>query len=59
MPKELRKKLHLKSKKCIFLGYDESGEMGYCLWDLEGKKMISSHDVVFNEKKMHDTHKTC
>ena len=31
VPKELQKKLDLKSKKCIFLGYGESGERGYCL----------------------------
>ena len=55
VPKELRKKIDLKSKKCIFLGYGESGEMGYRLWDLECKKIICNHDVVFNEKKMHKT----
>ena len=27
--------------------------MGYHLWDPEAKKIIRSHDVVFNEKKMH------
>ena len=55
MPKELRKNLDPKSKKCLFLGYGESGEMGYHLWDPEGKKIICNHDVVFNEKKMHKT----
>lgn len=59
VPKELRKKLDLKSKKCIFMGYGTSGEMGYCLWDLESHKIIKSHDVIFNEKKMHDIHQRC
>ena len=29
--------------------------MGYHLRDREGKKIIRSHDVIFNEKKMHKT----
>lgn len=33
MPKEKHSKLDPKSKKCIFLGYGSSGEMGYRLWD--------------------------
>ena len=37
------------------MGYGESGEMGYRLWDPETKKIIRSHDVVFNEKKIHKT----
>jgi len=54
--KELRKKLDPKSRKCIFMGYGETGEMGYRLWDPESKKIIRSHDVVFfNEKQMHKT----
>ena len=52
MPKEFRRKLDPKSEKCVFLGYGESGEMGYRLWDLESHKIICSHDVVFSEKKM-------
>ena len=31
IPKEFRDKLAPKSKKCIFLGYGESGEMGFRL----------------------------
>jgi len=53
VPKELRKKLDPKSQKCIFMGYGETREMGYHLWDPESKKIIRSHDVVFNEKLMH------
>ena len=49
------KKLDHKSKKCIFMGYGTSGEMGSCLWDPKSHKIIRSHDVIFNEKKMHKT----
>ena len=33
VPKDKRSKLYPKSIKCIFLGYGDSGEMGYRLWD--------------------------
>ena len=46
-------KLDPKSKKCIFMGYGTSDEMGYRLWDPKSHKIIRSHDVFFNEKKMH------
>ena len=52
--KEFRNKLEPKSKKCIFLGYGESGEMGYRLWDPEYRKVIRSNDVYFNEAKFHE-----
>ena len=42
-----------KLKECIFLGYGKPGEMGFCLWDLESKKVLRSSDVYFNEDKMH------
>ncbi|MCO5599530.1 hypothetical protein L7F22_053636 [Adiantum nelumboides] len=51
--KELRIKLEPKSKKCIFLGYKESSEMGYWLWDPKSRKVIRSNDVHFNEAKFH------
>ena len=51
--KEFRDKLAPKSKKCIFLGYGASGEMGYRLWDPEARKIVRSNDVYFNEEKMH------
>ena len=40
IPKEFRDKLVPKSKKCIFLGYGDSGEMGYRLWEPEGKRIV-------------------
>ena len=53
IPKEFCDKLAPpKSKKCIFLGYGESGEMGFRLWDPEARKIIRSNDVFFNEEKM-------
>ena len=53
VPRDKCSKLEPKSKKCIFMGYGENGEMGYRLWDLEAKKIVRSSDVTFNEKKMH------
>ena len=48
--KELRRKLDLKTRPCIFLGYND-GEFGYRLWNLVEKKMIRSRDIVFMEEK--------
>ncbi|RYA47095.1 hypothetical protein DD606_23800, partial [Enterobacter cloacae complex sp. GF14B] len=53
VPKEFRNKLEPKSRKCIFLGYGNSGEMGYRLWDPESRKVVRSNDVHFNESKYH------
>ena len=53
IPKEFRDKLAPQSKKCIFLGYGEPGEMGFMLWDPKAKKIVCSHSVFFNEEKMH------
>ena len=53
VPKEFRNKLEPKSRKCIFLGYGDSGEMGYRLWDPESRKVIRSNDVHFYEAKYH------
>ena len=50
--KENRTKLEDKSKKCTFIGYIVN-DFGYRLWDYENHKIISSRDVVFNEKVMH------
>ena len=53
VPREKRSKLEPKSRKCILMGYGESGEMGYRLWDPEARKIVRSSNVIFNEKKMH------
>ena len=50
VPKEQRKKLDPKSKKCIFMGYGQSTK-GYRLYDIEKKGIILSRDVVFVEQK--------
>jgi hypothetical protein len=49
--KENRIKLEAKSKKSTFIGYGVN-DSGYHLWDYENHKIISSRDVIFNEKVM-------
>ena len=48
VPKDERKKLDPKAKKCIFLGYSTSRK-GYCLYYQKTSSIIHSRDVVFNE----------
>ena len=50
IPKELRNKFDVKSKKCIFVGYAKTG---YRLWDSEKEKIIISRDTVVDEKIMY------
>jgi hypothetical protein len=50
IPKEKRKKLDCKSRKCIFLGY-EFRRKAYRLLDLEDHSIIISRDVIFHEHK--------
>ncbi len=50
IPKDERKKLDFKSKKCVFLGYGSTSK-GYRLYDPVKKKVILSRDVIFNEFK--------
>ena len=50
IPKDERKKLDFKSKKCIFLGYGSTSK-GYHLYDFTKKKVIFNRDVIFNEQK--------
>ena len=38
--KHPRDKLEPKSKKCVFLGYGNPSDMGFCLWDCESKKIL-------------------
>ncbi|MCO5586774.1 hypothetical protein L7F22_040716 [Adiantum nelumboides] len=53
VPKVKCSKLDPKSKRCIFLGYGSSGEMGYRLWDPIDRKIVHSHDVIFHEDSMY------
>ena len=53
VPREKHNKLEPKSRKCIFMGYGESGKMGYRLWDPKAKKIVCNSNLIFNEKKMH------
>ena len=53
VPKDDRRKLESRSRKCIFLGYGPDGSFGYRLWNPETGQVICSADVVFNESCMH------
>ena len=46
-----RSTLDSKSRKCIFLGF-ENGVKGYKFWDLISKKTVTSKDVIFDEAFM-------
>ena len=50
IPKDERKKLDSKSKRCIFLGYGATTK-GYRLYDPLKKRVCHSRDVIFNEDK--------
>ena len=49
-PKDGRKRLDSKSKKCIFMCYGTTTK-GYRLYDPLKKKVVFSQDVIFNEQK--------
>ena len=51
VPKVERRKLDLKARKCIMLGYGAI-QKGYWLYDLERMKVIHNRDVIFNEDSM-------
>lgn len=50
IPKDERKKLDAKSRRCILLGYGNETK-GYRLYDQQKGKMFLSRDVEFNERK--------
>ena len=53
IPKDERKKLDSKARKCILMGYGERTK-GYRLYDAAQKKILHSRDVRFNEKEKPD-----
>jgi hypothetical protein len=48
IPNEKRRKLDMKSRKCIFIGYDNHSK-GYKLYDGKNDEEFVSRDVVFIE----------
>ena len=49
--KTKRWKLDSKANRCVMLGYGAQ-QKGYCLFDLDHRKVIHSRDVVFDETTM-------
>ena len=49
-PKDKRRKLDNKARKCIFVGY-KGGIKGYKLWNPVTRKIVYSRDVVFKRVK--------
>jgi hypothetical protein len=45
---ELRQKLDSKNQKCIFIGYNDEVK-GFKFYDPQNKKLLISHDVIFDE----------
>ncbi|KAL0392737.1 UNVERIFIED_CONTAM: hypothetical protein Sradi_2496500 [Sesamum radiatum] len=55
VPSDERSKLDSKSKQGIFLGY-KKGVKDYKFWDPIARKMVISHDAVFDEQSMLQQH---
>ena len=51
VPKDERKKLDSKSRKCLFLGYGDCVK-GYRVFDITRSRVIFSRDVLFDECKL-------
>ena len=50
-PKEKRHKWDLKSRRCIFVGYEESAK-AYRLYDIADAKVVIGRNVTFDESTM-------
>lgn len=50
VPKDERRKLDSKSRKCVFLGYGKETK-GYRLYDPKQAKVFFSRDVHFDERR--------
>ena len=50
IPKDERKKLDMKTRKCVLLGYGTETK-GYRLYDPKRARVFYSRDVIFNEKE--------
>ena len=48
VPRDERKKLDPKAKKCILLGYG-TARKGYRLYNQDTSRIVHSQDVIFNE----------
>jgi hypothetical protein len=51
IPKESRKKLNNKIRKCLFLRYDSKSKV-YRLFDSKIQKIVLSHDVIFDKNRI-------
>ena len=51
IPKDERKKVDVKTRKCIFLGYSTNVK-AYRLYDCDRQKIIRSRDGIFDEFKL-------
>jgi hypothetical protein len=49
IPEDYRTKLEAKARKCIFLGYDDSG-VGYRFYHVDSATIVRSADADFEEK---------
>jgi len=57
VPKDERKKLDPKSRKCFMLGYGTETK-GYRLFDINRNRVIFSRDVLFNENDYYTENKS-
>ena len=51
IPRDERKKLNSKTRKCVLLGYGTETK-GYRLYDPQQQKVLFSRDVIFNEHEL-------